>query len=263
MKMIQKVQKVFQRILVATLVFIFALSQAMTQEVSATTAQRNSAISAMTAMRNIQWVPNGDVTIYSANYVSNTMYTGMPYTQNADTTLSEFKTKPTIQYVSAINLYVLSQPASDIGNDCSASVAISWKAGGSAITVAGVSTSTMLSAVKSAANHMTKRGTYDTSFSYTLDMTAASSAEALYNGLIPGDACFYRTSSEGHAILITGINTSANTVTYIEQIGEGRADGSLVKGWRLAASHSTWTSGTMTFDQLKAAGFVPIRCNDI
>ena len=264
MKMIQKVQKVFQRILVATLVFIFALSQAMTQEVSATTAQRNSAISAMTSLRSISWYPNGSVSIAGTQYAIGGAITGIPYNQSdlANTTLSGFLSNPNMQYVtSGGNFYLFSQPTNEVGNDCSSAVAISWSAGGSSINVAAINTAQMLSSVKSASCCMAKRGTYSTSTNvgdplyYTYAMAHSVSKVTLYNALVPGDACFYKTSSEGHAILITGVNTASQTVTYIEQIGPGSS--------RLTSTHSTWTSGTMSYTQLYNAGYVPVRCTDI
>ena len=99
---------------------------------------------------------------------------------------------------------------------------------------------------------MAKRGTYSTAYTYTDKMVQNSTKAQLYNSLVAGDACFYRLSDGGHAILITGVNVSTQTVTYIEQIGTN-----------LSTNHSTWTSGTKTFDQLIADNYVSIRPTDI
>ena len=258
MKMNQNVRMTIRRILVAILVFIFAISPTMASRVSATTAQRNSAIVTMTLMRNFIWVPNGSVSITGKEYALGGSITGMPYTQSddANTTLPEFKTSPTMQYVYSGNFYYFSQPVVDVGNDCTSSVAISWSSAGSAINYKLINTSQMLSSVKSSSCYMAKRGTY-TTYSYdtsTITISHRVTPEALYNTIVPGDACFYKTSTGGHAILITGINTSANTVTYIEQVGSGSL---------LTSTHSTWSSGVMTYQQLYSAGYVPIRCTDI
>ena len=85
-------------------------------------------------------------------------------------------------------------------------------------------------------------------------MASAMSYASSYACLVPGDGCFYKSSTTGHAILITGVNTSAQTVSYIEQIGGSS---------RLSSTHSTWTSGTKTFASLKADAYVPIRPTDI
>lgn len=240
-----------KRTVIGALLVIAIVCSSIVQPVFATTTQRNTAISTMSSMRYFSWKPNGDVTIYSKTYLSYVAYTGLPYTQNANTTLSGFISSPTMMWFSGGG-YFLSQPSDDIGNDCSSAVAISWSAGGSSIIVSDVWTPQMLRAVKATENKMAKRGTYTTTYDYTYSMAHSQTKEILYGALVPGDGCFYKTSSGGHAILITGVNTSTKKVTYIEQIGTN-----------LSTNKSTWTSGDKTFQQLYDAGYVPIRPTDI
>jgi len=259
MKMIPKVQKVFQRILVATLVFIFALSLSMTQEVSATTAQRIAACTTFAAMRDFKWVAAGNLTLWNnSSYTSNVEYTGIPYSQASDTTLYGFKTSATMQYNSAINKYLFSQPspAGSVGNDCSSAVAISWKATGSAINVSLVSTLSMVNAARSSTNSIAKLGTYSTAdCTYTLAMTTRVSAISLYDGLTSGDACvhYMQPTTGHHAIFILSNDRTNDIITYGEQAGLD-SSGSV---------NSTWATKTATYEQLKSAGYIPIRCTDI
>ncbi|NLW89810.1 MAG: hypothetical protein GXY43_08885 [Clostridiaceae bacterium] len=214
-------------------------------------------------MRYFSWYPNGSIIIYGTQYAVGGVIRGIPYTQNADTTKADFISSPTMQYVYGGNFYSFRQPSGDVGNDCTSAVAISWAAGGSSINVSTVYTVQMLAAVKSTQNRMAKRGTYSTGYTYTTGMVdqfaSDPNAYDLYCTLVPEDACFYRYYDKaqgrmrGHAILITGVNLSTKSVTYIEQI-----DGDLV-----VKNNSSWTSGTKTFQQLTNSNYVPIRPTDI
>jgi len=229
------------------------------QPVVATTSQRTTAISTMRGMRSVVWAANGDVIIYGETYKASCKYTGMPYTQDKDSTLKDFTSSVYMSWIPGGNYYSFRNPAVAIGNDCSSAVAISWKAGGSAINVSTVDTKQMFSAIKSKTNCMAKEGSYTASSTatYTTDITKNYTTSQLYGSLVAGDACVYRRTDENHAILITSVNVSSKTVSYIEQIGAGEDN------VRLNTTYSTWTSGTLTFDQLKSAGYLPLKPTDI
>jgi hypothetical protein len=90
----------------------------------------------------------------------------------------------------------------------------------------------------------------------------ASNQNAVYDTLKPGDVCFYHyeyineygvTKYKGHAILITDIDTVNNKVWYLDQNG----------GQDFINKGSSWTTGSMTYDQLRGKFYVPLTASDI
>lgn len=238
-------------------------------EVSAMTpsSKGSQVIAEMTRMKNIKWTANNypEVKIYSLKYRNGVTYYGMPYTQAVNTSYSEFMADSALVYAAPIFRYYLNQPKTgkinrDLGNDCSTAVVLAWRSAGSGVAIS-ISTETMYNAAIKSQSCMMKRGSYSASATkITKGWLTKSNYIAVYSALKPGDACFYRKLNSdgkysGHAILITDVNISNKTVSYIDQIGgQTRIDSS---------ARSTWTSGTKTFLNLFDAGYVPITASDI
>ena len=251
--------------------FLFGQSGLIGARAATPSSKGKLAIAEMKKMYNITWTSNTypEVEIYGLKYKCGTRYKGMPYTQywNArNKTYSEFLSDPAMVYAAPIYRYFLSQPKNpdgtkrELGNDCSAAVAAAWRAAGSGVSKS-ISTGSMYNAAISSTGCMKKRGSYGGSDTKTTrGWLTSSNYISVFSALKPGDVCFYHTKKSdgthtGHAILITDVNTTSKTVSYIDQIG---------KQWRIdSAAHSTWTSGTKSFWSLYSDGYVPITTSDI
>jgi hypothetical protein len=147
------------------------------------------------------------------------------------------------------------------GNDCAKAVFQSWKQAGSPIGIINTWTGTMLAAVQSPSNSMTKVGSYDSSGYSTYQMTQYESQRTpVYNSydlLQPGDSIFkhYNSGADAHARLVFYVNPSTETVYYYEQCGSG------TNGWRLDSYFTTWQVASASYTTLFADHYVPVTAN--
>lgn len=252
--------------------FLFGQSGLIGARAATPSSKGKLAIDEMKRMANFTWTSNTypSVKIYSRTYQCGYIFKGLPYTWSADNNLTEFLACPSLVYAAPVYRYYLSQPKSDYGNDCSTAVAWAWKAAGSGVDPDSIYTGTMFNAARSSQSCMKKRGSFSTPeyFDNVLKLKGtkywitASNQNAVYDTLKPGDVCFYHyeyindygvKKYKGHAILITDIDTVNNKVWYLDQNG----------GQDFINQGSSWTTGSMTYDQLRGKFYVPLTASDI
>jgi hypothetical protein len=191
----------------------------------------------------------------------------MPYSQTGKNEWSAMSAKLTPVYPNADLSYcnitagfTYANPQS-FGNDCAKAVFQSWKQAGSPIGIINTWTGTMLAAVQSPSNSMTKVGSYDSSGYSTYQMTQYESQRTpVYNSydlLQPGDSIFkhYNSGADAHARLVFYVNPSTETVYYYEQCGSG------TNGWRLDSYFTTWQVASASYTTLFADHYVPVTAN--
>ena len=248
-----------------------------------TGTKRSIAISYMQSMANQLWIADGAIHMSTnstagtyADYYGSTLYHGVPYTWDTNDTLNGFLTKkntagtPMVTYrTGSVPPYFKDpQPTITVGNDCSTAVALAWNAAGSSINATTIGTDEMLAEInRTSTGVIAMVGSYSISGDSESKTTANNPTKqtimfAAYAQLKPGDACIYRWSKGGHAILVTGVTSTS--ITYIDQIGVGSEGSAGAYGWRLSSTHSTWTpAGQMTFTELYANHYIPLTVFDI
>ncbi|GEM_PF-1327431 len=267
--------------IVITIIIFFSLDSTISKyynKVQAVSSARTIAVQHMRMMGTTKWVPS--VTWYVSaksdrtdDYIKGLIYKGIPYSQNnGGSTLEQWshfssRLKSILYpysdvYSCAVSAGISYSAPEEFGNDCAKAVFQSWQKAGSSVPVSGVSTASMLSAIKTPSNSMVKVGQYLTNGSDTLYMTdSQSEKDALmkaYSLLQPGDCLFYRYNGSGHAIMVTSVNVSTKQVAFVDQIGSGSATGGKPAGWRLDETKSTWRVSNMTFSNLYASHYVPV-----
>ncbi len=239
-------------------------------EVQAATysSNREYAVAELKKMADIQWKPTTkNLAIGGYTYYKNTVYKGMPYTKDYNTTYTDFISGKNGSYGSSGSNVFNYKGSASVGNDCSTVPALAWKFKFTSIGYASISTADYLSCAQNGRNstyHLATVNGYKITGSDTKLYINAKEEENKNNRttilnalkkLQKGDCCLYYYTNNGelkkHVIFVVG--TYSGGVYITDQIG--RKSGDTNSSWR----HSK----AMSWDDLLNSGYVPIRCTDM
>jgi len=205
-------------------------------------------------------------------YKKDTVYTGMPYTQESNKKIGEFLDqctynggKANLSNISNRNTLDLKSsviPATGVwnyGNDCSTAVAIAWSTCFPQMNYAAISTSDLMSCAKNGTNstyHLRtvagyKIGNITNTASYCSSNSDRKNAViGYYRAMLPGDSLFRRndSSGKGHAMLVYSVSLYGVRVT--EQCG-------------LSGTSSWKRNKYYSFDELYSNGYLPVYCTNV
>lgn len=234
-------------------------------EVQAATysSNREYAVAELKKMADIQWKPTTkNLTIGNYTYYKNTVYKGMPYTTDYNTTYTDFISGKNGSFGSSGSNVFNYKGNEAVGNDCSTVPALAWKFKFTTIKYANIDTGDYLACAKNGSNstyHLATVKNYrmgsacDSTKDY-IKGNRSTVRNALQN-LQKGDCCLYYYKKDGtlkkHVVFVVG--TYSGGVYITDQIG--RKSGDTNSSWR----HSK----AMSWDKLLDDGYVPIRCTDM